>query len=186
MNHETAQATEALRHVVEVVAECRETTLVEEIDRAPRLGEGDPLDDLAGLAHLVDAFDRIMVQAKEARAEAAEALARALPFGTSVASFDGLPAMTPRFPKDRSGWNSDALAHRVRREILSPAREVDQETGEIVEVYPTAQEVYSALTDVVSVTGSNVKVKGLKNLGIDPDEFCTATPGTPTVQIIRG
>ena len=161
-----------------------EALLLEILDEIPDPAETDDLHDLA---EIVAATDAAIVLLRRIRAEAGEALARRAPKGSTLVEFDDLPAMTIRWGKNRKEWDTDRLQTEVRQALASSieTRElVDPTTGETVAA-AGIQEALSAAWSVVSFTGSNLRVGGVKDLGIDPDEFCSSTVKPPDVQVTR-
>jgi len=91
----------------------------------------------------------------------------------------GLPVFERRKGTDRKSWDSEALLSRVVRVALT-----DPTTGE-VESDPAVvrEQLVSVLSAVVPFTGSlGWRVRALRDLGIDPDEWCETSPGRVTVQ----
>lgn len=70
----------------------------------------------------------------------------------------------------RTGWEHDELWRRVLAAGLDE-RAVDLETGEI------EREADALLRAVRECVGPSWKVTGLRDRGIDPDEFCETRPG---------
>lgn len=127
------------------------------------------------LAVLVDGMESIIDLIREAQTEAAEALARAVPYEISNVTFSDTRALTPRWPKDRKAWQNDRLRDDVRARVLA------DENGE---ARPGA-DVFETLESIVSIIGSNVKTTGLKKLGLDPDDYCMSEKRPPTVQVVK-
>jgi hypothetical protein len=128
------------------------------------------------LAYLVDHLESAIDRAKSIQAEAAEALAKALPFGTPRVAYPGLRPLTPRWGGERKKWANDLLQEKVKPRLL-----VDPETGE----KRSPEGVLDAVLSVVSLIGSNVKTTGLKALGLDPNDYCQMEKKPPTVQVTK-
>jgi len=174
-----AKAREALRSL--------EGWTMDLIESAPV--KADPIHPtyVHDLAYLVDNLEAIIDKAKAIQAEAGEALAKAVPFGTPRIAFPGLRPLTPRWGGTRKEWAMDILGDLVKARVLVAPAKVDTETGEIVSpAYErTPEEVLDSAFSVVSLTGSNLKVTGLRALGLDPDDYCKKTPAPPTVQVTK-
>ncbi len=146
------------------------------LDAAPVKAHADHPAFVHDLAFLVDSLESVIDQAKAIQAEAASALALAIPFGTSHVTFPGLRPLTPRWGGTRKGWENDLLAEKVKPRLL-----VDPETGEKRD----PEGVLETTLSVVSLIGSNVKTTGLKALGIDPGDYCHTEKKPPTVQVTK-
>lgn len=153
-----------------------ETGLMAFLDAAPVKAHPDHPAFVHDLAWTVDNLERIIDQAKALQAEAASALAHAIPFGTTHVTFMGLRPLTPRWGGERKGWENDLLREKVVPRLL-----VDPETGEKRD----PEGVLETTLSVVSLIGSNVKTTGLKKLGIDPDDYCHKEKRPPTVQVTK-
>ena len=85
-----------------------------------------------------------------------------------------------RWGRDRSAWNNEDLTHEVvKRAIVESS--VDRETGEIIEPNATTWAVRDAL---IATARPSWRVTAVRELGIDPDEFCTSIKGRSTLQIL--
>lgn len=82
--------------------------------------------------------------------------------------------------RDRSAWKNEDLTHEVVKRAIIEAS-VDRETGEIIEPNATTWAVRDAL---VATARPSWRVTALRELDIDPDEFCTSVKGRSTLQII--
>ncbi len=129
------------------------------------------------LAFLVDHLEHVIDKAKAIQAEAGEHLAKAVPFGTPRIAFPGLRPLTPRWGGNRTAWANDLLAEHVRPRILM----ADPEAAEM----RSPGEVLDLAFSVVSLNGSNVKVTGLRALGLDPDDYCRKSPAPPSIQVTK-
>lgn len=127
-------------------------------------------------AHVLVALDAAFGQIGALRSELSTALAESLR-GTFVPylAYDGLPPMTPQFHRSRKEWANDELRSDLRRAILS-----DPDTGESF----TGPEVFARLEKVVSILGSNVKLTGCREFGIEPNEYCVSKSEPATMQIV--
>jgi hypothetical protein len=147
---------------ITTAAEDLERAVVDLVDNRPV-----PADEEAhavyihDLAYLVDHLESAIDRTKTVQAEAAEALAKALPFGTPRVAFPGLRPLTPRWGGERKKWANDLLQEKVRPRLLE------------------------AVLSVVSLIGSNVKTTGLKALGLDPNDYCQMEKKPPTVQVTK-
>ncbi len=149
------------------------------------------LDDLEAEAqHAVDGEDlaelaAVHVDLTRARRRLAmvaafieDALADAMP--DKVLELPGLPSLELRSGKKRTAWQSldlfDELLHRCA---------VDPDTGEVIDDPDMLRaRIRDVLAECVPFTGSlGWRVKALAAAGITVDEWCTTTPGRPTVQV---
>lgn len=92
----------------------------------------------------------------------------------------GVGSFTLRHGKDRKAFDSEELLRLVIRKALDP-----DETGELPQSIPEVVEaIFTEVYAAAPITPSmQWRVTRLKELGIDPDEWCTATPKRATVQI---
>lgn len=140
------------------------------------------------LARFVDGLESHFDVVKEIRAAAGESLCRAVPRGTTLISYEGVRAMTPRWGGDRKGWRNDLLEADVKPRLLMEGeiKEVEgkfvwESTGE----KRSPDDVLDMTLSVVSLNGNNCKTTGLRKLGLDPDAYCHKTPIPPDVQITK-
>lgn len=92
----------------------------------------------------------------------------------------GLPVLERRRGTDRKAWQSvDLLDELFRRAV------VDVETGEVLDDEALIrQRLHEVLVDCVPFTGSlGWRTTALRDLGLDPDEWCETKPGRVSVQI---
>ena len=98
---------------------------------------------------------------------------------------DGIGRIEVRGGRDRKGWDHERWQHDARQAVLnSPglagAAGVVDAAGEIHDI----GEVFELLTHLQRIHGSTApKTTELRKVGLDPDDYATSTPGTPTVQI---
>lgn len=154
-----------------------EGAVMDLLDGAPV--KADPTHEVLvhDLAWMVDHLEYVIDRAKSIQAEAATALAKAVPFGTPRIGFPGLRPLTPRYGGTRKEWANDLLLEHVRPRVLMS----DPEAGEM----RSPQEVFDVVLSVVSLNGSNAKVTGIRALGLDPDDYCKKTPAPPTIQVTK-
>lgn len=92
-------------------------------------------------------------------------------------------AYTVRRGANRKAWDHAAWKHDVRQAILSGIGlddVYDQNTGEHVDLMAllaAAQDVHGA---------GDPKVTALKALGLTADDYCEVTPGSWSVQVVKG
>lgn len=153
-----------------------EAVVIDRLKAAPVKAHPDHPGFVHDLAVLVDRLEHVIDQAKAIQAEAASALAHAVPSGTPRIAFPNLRPLTPRWGGERKGWENELLAERVKPRLL-----VDPETGEKRD----PEGVLETTLSVVSLIGSNVKVTGLRALGIDPGDYCHTEKKPPTVQVTK-
>lgn len=110
---------------------------------------------------------------------AEDALAASMP-AKEVRDLPGLPPFERRKGSDRKAWQSADLL----REIVHQHRHVNPETGEIT---VDTDALLDALKAAVPFTGSlGWRVKALRELGLDPDEWCETKPGRVAIQWHEG
>lgn len=148
---------------------------------------------LHDVAHLIDATEAVIDKVKEIQQAAAVEFCRALPFPapSSVAYADARP-LIPRFPKNRIAWDNASLASDVRARIVAAMEPKVRGGlyGEGVDLFTkhamlVVQEALAAMEKVVTLSGNNAKTTGLKKLGLDPDDYCTAEKQDPVVQVVK-
>lgn len=152
-------------------------------DAPVKAREEDHAVYLHDLAVLIDSIETMVDTLRETQSEMAATFARELPYQTSLVAYGDLRPMKPRYPKDRKGWDNEALAADVLPALTAdiPDSLVDPETG----TPHRPREIVDRVLSVVSLTGSNVKTTGIKKLGLDPDDYCHASKADPTVQIVK-
>lgn len=92
---------------------------------------------------------------------------------------DGLGVVERRQGATRRKWQSEELLGQVLRLALDP-----DGTGELPPAGELLARIRSALLETVPFTGSLAwRVTALRELGLDPDEWCEKTPGRKAVQI---
>lgn len=92
----------------------------------------------------------------------------------------GLPVLERRRGTDRKAWQSvDLLDELFRRAV------VDTTTGEVLDDEALIrQRLHEVLVDCVPFTGSlGWRVTALRDLGIEPDEWCQTSPGRVSIQV---
>jgi hypothetical protein len=92
----------------------------------------------------------------------------------------GIGTFRLRHGRDRKGWDSEELLSTVIRRSLDP-----EGTGELPATIPEVVErIRTGVFAAAPITPSmQWRVTALRDQGIDPDEWCTSTPGRTTVQI---
>jgi len=73
--------------------------------------------------------------------------------------------------KSRRAWDNDGLLSTVRKRIVADA--IDAGADQSVE--PTIQSTVDSIGNVYRLAGSNVRTTALKDLYIDPDEYCESS-----------
>lgn len=87
--------------------------------------------------------------------------------------FPGLGTVEVRRSRNRTAWDHEM----VRTDWLN--RYLSERDGEIPDPFEFVQDFLR-----VASVGS-YKVRGLRASGMDPADYCSEEPGTPTVQIVR-
>lgn len=104
-------------------------------------------------------------------------LARLMP--TKRVELEGLGVLERRKGSTRRNWQSEELLERVLRLGIDP-----EGTGELPGPAELVSRLRSALLAAVPFTGSlGWRVNALKELGLDPSEWCEEIPGRVSVQI---
>jgi hypothetical protein len=93
---------------------------------------------------------------------------------------EGVGVFERRRKADRKQWNHDELRSELMRAVRDGrGKRVDSETGEIIDEDPTEQ----AFRVVFDCARPEWRVRPLKALQIDPDEYATTTYGGYSIQI---
>jgi hypothetical protein len=87
----------------------------------------------------------------------------------------GVGMVEVRRSKNRRGWQYDALRSKWVNVFVPRWAELHE--GE----EPAPGDVMAALFECFTVTGA--KVRSMKSIGIDVDDYCESEPGAPTVSI---
>lgn len=145
--------------------------VVDYLDRKPvKRHPGHPVY-VHDLAALIDTLEKVQEAVQEARGAVDDAFCHALPFGTPSVTYADTRPLVPRFGGERTKWENDLL-----REDVLPL---------LVEDVGHPEEVRDRCFSVVSLNGSNVKVTGLRALGLDPDDYCHKVPKAAQVQVVK-
>jgi hypothetical protein len=140
-------------------------------DRAAELYDAGDIDRLA---HGLHALRPILRDLNDLVRRVEDHVADLMP--DKVVELDGLPPMERRRGTDRKAWDSDDLL----RDVVRTVSDLDTTTGEL-RVDP--DRLLTVLRQVVPFTGSlSWRVVALRDLGLDPDEYCTTSPGRVSVQ----
>lgn len=96
---------------------------------------------------------------------------------------DGLGVLERKKATDRRQWDSERLLGIVARIALDP-----DATGEIpADPIEVLDRLTEAITKAMPITGSlGWRVTALREMGLDPDDYCEATPGRVGLQIHGG
>jgi hypothetical protein len=93
---------------------------------------------------------------------------------------EGVGVFERRRKADGKQWNHDELKSELLRAVRDGrAKRVDQGTGEILDEDPTEQ----AFRVIFDCARPEWRVRPLKALQIDPDEFCATTYGGYSIQL---
>ena len=88
-------------------------------------------------------------------------------------------------PRLKPQWDVDRLLSQVRKAAEDPAHRADAQTGEIVEEPVDA--LFRLMTEVLPCSPStSFKAGGIKQLGLDPDDYRTNEWGDPSMSVQRG
>lgn len=145
----------------------------------------DEASDLLGttgipaLAVLLDEV-RSVRQALGLRERAIEDLLTDVMFEDTM-EVPGLGVVQRRQGKDRKGWDSEGLLSTVIRRSLDP-----EQTGELPDLPEAVERIRIGVLAAAPLTASTGwRVTALKALDLDPDEWCTTSPGRASVQITK-
>lgn len=108
----------------------------------------------------------------------ADYLADAL--GRNTIAVDGVGTVMVKAGAKRTEWDHDAL-HRTVVARARDERRIDPETGEVVE--SEGEAVGRVLAECARPSW---RLTPLRERGIDPGEFCSTSPGRPSVIITEG
>lgn len=114
-----------------------------------------------------------------------DALVEIAPWSGGVLEVDGLPLLERKGGADRKGWDWVPVRAEVRKALLDPKRN----GGEVLteEQAAAVDATLDLMFEVAPLTASNgPRVKALRNLRLDPDEFAEVKPGRVSVQIHGG
>lgn len=136
--------------------------------------EDGPPDDLAEQAKALDLVREARRRLSDVERVLENAVADSMQGKTEEVHEVGV--LEKRGGKKRKSWDHEGVASRVVSEIR-----VDKETGEVRD--PSPQEVANALVEAAGI--NYWKVSSLRDLGIEPSEYCEESPGRVTVQILK-
>lgn len=136
--------------------------------------------DLDSLAHGLDSVRRLKRDLAMLESAIEADVAGLMPQAT--VEFDGF-VLQRRKGTDRKAWQSDELLTH----LLTLAAH-DPETGEVIEdVHEVRERTATAIKATLPIVPSTAwRVTGLRAIGLDPDEWCSTSPGRTSVQIHRG
>jgi hypothetical protein len=146
-----------------------------DLDRYVQALDGDDLALVHTLRHVREARQRVTLIERALE----DAATRAWTSGAGRLALDGEWVAERRFGKDRKAWKHEDLQRAVVAEAVARAS-VDTVTGEIIEPNATTWAVRDAL---VATANPSWRVTALRELDIDPDEYCASEPGRATIQI---
>lgn len=165
MSNEITTTLSALVHNVETMR-----------DRVTALADsGDYEELIRGLVPL----QALLRELRDLDTYAKEKTAEVLP--ERVVTVEGVGTVQRRAGSMRRKWDSEELLRRLVFQTLA-----DPDTGELRarDALGAVDEVYRLVLDVMPVTPSmGWRTTALKARGFDPDEWCEATQGKPTVQV---
>jgi hypothetical protein len=114
-----------------------------------------------------------------------DALVEIAPWSGGVLEVDGLPLLERKGGADRKAWRWDELRPELRKALLDPERNGGEVlTQEQVAAVDAAMDLLFAVAPLTASSGP--RVKELRSLGLQPDEFCEVKAGRVSVQIHGG
>ena len=81
----------------------------------------------------------------------------------------------------RKSWDNESLLSEVRKRIVKEAEDAGLNEVQLV-IINTA---ITQLNHVYRLAGTNARIKALKEMNIDPDEFCESLPPVPKIQFLN-
>lgn len=143
--------------------------------------------DIAGMAQLLAAIRRAVAQLKWADEQLEDEIVKVM--RTKEEQVPGLGTIEMRTGSSRKGWDKDGLNRALTQVIagdLTPVANV--ETGEVI---APQRIVETVLSQYLVAATPNWKSTGLRQFGINPDDYCEVTWGrksitTPKVEIWTG
>lgn len=146
-------------------------------DQRAALAEAGDLDALAsGLAQL----EPILRDLRDLARAIEDDVARLMPAKT--VEVPGVGVLERRKGTDRRAWDWPSLLPLLIRAYVDP-----DGTGEMPDAGEVVARMRELIVDVIGVTPSKgPRVRQLRELGLDPDEWCESSPGRTSVQIHGG
>lgn len=146
-------------------------------DQRAALAEAGDLDALAiGLAQL----EPILRDLRDLARAIEDDVARLMPAKT--VEVPGLGMVERRRGTDRKSWDWEGLLPTLIRLVVDP-----DGTGEMPDAGEVVSRMRALISEVIGVTPSKgPRVRQLRELGLDPDEWCESSPGRVSVQIHGG
>lgn len=180
----------AVALALESLAECR--VAIDEIV-GDLMGRSTTLEERARIG---DACDQLRAVAAQASAWANDRLVAAMNARSldRLDEVEGLPAIERHASKARKGWDSEALRSstfgRLYRRAADAAAGGDVDTPPVVdpatgERVPGWADAVAAIGEVWNLSGNNVRVTAVKDLGLDPDEYCTPGKTSWSLRYVR-
>lgn len=133
--------------------------------------DGDGRDQAESIATLLRHVRNATRELKMVDDELVERLSRAMPDDTFTA--DGA-VFVRRWGKDRTKWDNERLIGAVR-----PALLFDRSSGEPL----PGDAVWANITAVFRLSGDNARVRALRDLGVNADEFAEQVRGRVSIAI---
>lgn len=170
-----ARAAGALDELTDTV-ETLEAALPQLIDDAT---DPDGVQLAALLAQVRGARERLLTMERDLERETAKAMS------SDLLMVDGQFRVERRRSKDRTAWDHDSWTRDARRNVLRRrgvlgAAGVVTKDGEVVEV-----SLSELLSDVEAIHGKGApRVGAMRDLGLDPDDYCETKSGHPRVNIL--
>lgn len=161
------------------LADMTEHQWLDEYDAA----DVDPQDErFHDLAHALATADDCKRDAAAVHAQLEQAVASVLEHDSGFVEVPGLGAVQRRVGRPRVQWNHHALLDEMaQRAMTDDTFWVDTDTGELAEATPA-----EAIRRLALFAGFGYwKVKALRSVGIDPDEFSTAKAPKVSVEMNR-
>lgn len=134
-------------------------------DLNPEAGNAIDTGDVEELAHLHVALTKVRQQLATICTLVEQALVDVMP--DKRLDLDGLPPLERRQGTDRKAWDYEAVVSALAREAGGDLMALLEAIKECAPMTPSMQ----------------WRVGALRKHGIDPDEFCTTSPGRVSIQV---
>lgn len=134
-------------------------------DLDPEATSAIAIGDVEELAHLHVTLTKANQQLATIRTLVEAALVDVMP--DKRIELDGLPPLERRQGTDRKGWDYEAVVSALAREAQGDLMALLEAIKECAPMTPSMQ----------------WRVGALRKHGLDPDEFCTTSPGRQSIQI---
>jgi hypothetical protein len=136
----------------------------------------EALDDmeLTDLARQMLQFRDLVRVVRDLAGRLEQGVARAMP--DKKVTIDGLGTLERNVDVSRKNWDHDMVASKLVTQALERWM---QETGEVINV----EQAQAVLVAIMTACRPEWRMGGLKDYGIDPDDYCEKTYGQPRIRV---